>query len=574
MLTVMMNPVDEPAAHFELDALAEEYFQGALARNPVFATSLGIPGFDHLTGDPSREARLRYVESLNALESRLKKIDPAGLDPTDRTTWSIMAVRLRHEQESLLVDAEELSVSASIAGDLSQILMLVPQASLTDAPRAEAYLQRLEALGAYFDSVGRRGLQAKAEGRYPTATGVRQAIAQLDDYLSSSVSDDPLCRPAPPGDIDASEWRRRAEETVTGVIRPALGRLRGVWSDDLLPVGRDDDHVGLCFVPGGAEGYQALIQVYTSTGLSAAEIHEMGVRTLAEIRAEIEETGASALDSRDVAETLRRLRDDPDLRFDSAEHIVSYVTDAYRRSVAALPSWFRPYDIPACDIREMSEHQARSGAAGYYLWPSVDGSRPGAFWLNTHKPQERPIALYEVIAFHEAVPGHHLQAVLGAEADLPKFRRYRRTPAHAEGWGLYVERLADEMGLYSTPIARLGMLSGAAFRACRLVVDTGLHHLGWSRKQAMNFMRDNTAQPELEIEAEVERYIAMPAQALAYMVGQLHITNLRATARQQLGAHFDIAEFHHQILGGGSMPLATLDEHVANWIDGVQLASG
>jgi uncharacterized protein (DUF885 family) len=214
----------------------------------------------------------------------------------------------------------------------------------------------------------------------------------------------------------------------------------------------------------------------------------------------------------------------------------------------------------------MDPHQAKAGSPAYYVWPSADGTRKGAFWVNTREPTQRHRATHESVTFHETVPGHHLQAAVGAEADLPDFRRYRRSSAHAEGWGLYVEQLADEMGLYSSPLARLGMLAEAAFRASRLVVDTGLHHRGWSRNQALSYLRDNTAEPEMTVRAEVDRYIAMPAQALGYMIGQIRMQELRRRAQQHFGPRFDIAEFHHRLIAEGSMPLDVLDDVIADWI--------
>jgi uncharacterized protein (DUF885 family) len=296
---------------------------------------------------------------------------------------------------------------------------------------------------------------------------------------------------------------------------------------------------GAATVPGGVEGYQALVRLYTTTELSPQVIHQMGLEQIARIREQIRERGHDAIGIDDTADILRHLRDDPALRFESAEQIIDYANAAYRRAEQRLPGWFRPYPVPECDVRTMDAHQAKTGAPGYYVWPSVDGTRQGTFWINTHEPTQRPRATHEVMTFHETVPGHHLQAALGAEAALPDFRRYRRSSAHAEGWGLYVEQLADEMGLYSSPLSQLGMLTEAAFRASRLVVDTGLHHHGWGRAQAVRYLRDNTAQPAMTVEAEVDRYIAMPAQALGYMIGQMRMQDLRQRAQQHLGPRFD-----------------------------------
>ena len=566
MVSVMTNNAGTYPSSAALAELAEEYFQTFLATHPLFAASLGFPGHDNEVGDPSREAERQEAAALQRLERRLAQIDACALNRDDRLTRSIMELRLRHEQGSLAAGMDEVSVSASVAGDLSMMLMLVPQASLTTPEKAEAYLQRLTALGRYFDALRRRYLQAKADGRVPIASGVRQAIQQLDTYLAADVRVDPLLRPTPPDGVDKDQWRGRAERILLDVVRPALVRLRRTWDENLLPVGRDDSHVGLCHVPGGLEGYRALVRLYTTTELSPDKIHWIGLEQVQRLREEIRDRGRDALGIGDTAEVLRHLRDDPSLRFESAEQIIDYANAAYQRATSQLPGWFRPYPVPECEIRPMDQHQAKAGSPGYYLWPSADGTRKGAFWINIHEPTQRPRATHEVMTFHETVPGHHLQATVGADSALPDFRRYRRSSAHAEGWGLYVEQLADEMGLYSSSLSRLGMLAEASWRACRLVIDTGLHHFGWSRAQAVTYLRDNTAQPEITVEAEIDRYIAMPAQALGYMIGQIRMQDMRRRAEQHFGRRFNIAEFHHRVIAEGSMPLDVLDEVIADWL--------
>jgi uncharacterized protein (DUF885 family) len=552
-----------------LAELADEYFRAFLVADPVAATLLGIPGFDDKVADPSREASQRHAETLRDLEVRLAALDVNELNRVDQTTRSILAFRLRCEQDVLAAGLAEVAVTASVAGRLSMTLSEVPQVSLSDADRAESYLRRLAGLGGHFDALGRRYLQAKADGRFPTASGVQQAIQQLDDYVKSDFGQDPLLRPTPiVGDID--QWRARAERLVLEVIRPALRRLRTTLAEDLAPVGRDDDHVGVCNVPGGLEGYDANIRLFTTTSMSAKQIHDMGLDLVAETRAEIGQAGLSALGTADVSEILRRLRDDPSLRFDGPEQILTFVADAHRRAEQALAGWFRNYDLPACEVREMDPIQGRGGPGAYYLWPPTDGSRPGSLWVNTYESANRSRAGYEVLTFHEGVPGHHLQVAVSAGGDLPEFRRHRRLPAHSEGWGLYAERLADEMGLYSSEIDRLGMLASTALRACRLVVDTGIHQFGWPRVRAVEYMRNNTAMSDIEINNDVDRYIAAPAQALSYQIGHIRINELRNQARQQLGPKFDIAEFHHRVLAEGSLPLSTLDELIGGWVKELQ----
>lgn len=564
-MTLMADAVETTHQSRQLAALAAEYFDACLDADPLYASSLGFPGHDDEVPDPSRLAEQHQVQVLQSFEDRLKSIDPSVLTGDDRITSSVLASRLRHSIDEMATGLSEVSVSGGAAGELTGVLSSVPAAILTDAPKAASYLRRLAGLGSYFDSLAIRYAQAKADGRFPTAGGLQQAIDQMEQYLASDLAGDPLVRPLPPTGVDAAAWSTAAQELVADVVRPAIGRLREFMVHDLASFARDDEHVGLCHVPGGAEGYDALIRYYTTTLMSAEQIHAMGWELLARIREEIGELGAVALGKADADAVLRELRDNPTHRFDSPEQILAYLNAANHRAEKALPGWFRDYALPPCAIRDMNPHEARNGVVAYYRWPSLDGGRPGTLWVNTQRSDQWQIAGLESLTFHEAVPGHHLQASVRADTDLPDFRRYRKVVAHSEGWGLYVERLADEMGLYSSDVARLGMLSDSARRACRLIVDTGIHHYGWSRQRATQLMKESTAQADSNIENEIERYIAAPAQALSYMTGQVKIADLRRIASEQMHSAFQIAEFHHQILAHGSLPLDTLEQIVLDW---------
>jgi uncharacterized protein (DUF885 family) len=545
-----------------LASLSDAYFRAYCETNPFAATVFGVPGYDAEVPDPSRDADARRRERLAGFAAELAGVDRAGLGRTDRVSHAMLARLLRDEQDTLAHGLHEFAVSASTMGMLAGVVAVVPAASVVEPDAAEAYLARLGKLGGMFDELGRRHRQAAADGRFPVAIGVRQAIAQLDGYLGTPLERDPLLRPEPGPAVDAVRWRARAGELVETVVRPALARYRAVLADELLPVGRPDDRVGVCHVPGGTEGYLALERAHTTTELGPDEIHETGRRLVAELREEFAERGGRVLGTGDVAEVLRRLRDDPSLRFTDSTEIVATVDDALRRAEAALPDWFRGYHIAPCVVREMDPVEAENSVLGYYLPPAADGTRPGAHVVNSHRPELRPRFEYEVLAFHESVPGHHLQFAIGQSlTDLPDFRRFAYVTAYGEGWGLYTERLCDEMGLYTDELSRLGMVSFDAWRACRLVVDTGMHYYGWPRQRAIDYLRENTALSETNIANEVDRYIAAPGQALAYMIGRLRIRELRQRAAEQPG--FDIRDFHHRLLSQGSVPLDVLDEVVS-----------
>ncbi|MGH3645883.1 MAG: DUF885 domain-containing protein [Micromonosporaceae bacterium] len=548
-----------------LAALAADYFAATMSADPFEATMFGVPGYDARVPDRGRAAHQRHAATLDELSKRLDGIDSTGLGESDQVTHSMLRRQLTDTRDQLAAGVMEVSVSGGVAGALSEVVAAVPSVTLGDEPAGEAYLTRLDGLAGFFDGLLARHREAVADGRLPTALGVRQAVAQVEDYLAAGDAD-PLLRPAAPPGVDAGTWRGRVGERLRDGVHPALRRYRDGLVGELLPVGRDEQHVGLCHVPGGTDGYLAAVRRHTTTELSPDEIHQLGLAFLTELRTEFAERGGPALGTADVPEILHRLREDPALRYESADQIVDTATTALRRAEAALPDWFRDYPTAPCEIREMDPSEAKGGVLAYYMPPAADGSRPGLHVINTYAPTTRPRYEYEALAFHESVPGHHTQIAVGQTlTDLPEFRRFGFVTAHGEGWGLYSERLGDEMGLYTSDLTRLGMLSFDAWRACRLVVDTGMHHLGWSREQAIEFMRANTAVSESNIVNEVDRYIAMPGQALAYLVGRIRIRQLRERARQTLGAAFNIRDFHHQVLGHGPLPLDTLAEVITRW---------
>jgi uncharacterized protein (DUF885 family) len=337
-------------------------------------------------------------------------------------------------------------------------------------------------------------------------------------------------------------------------------------------VGRPDDRVGIRFIPGGEEGYAAAVARNTTTSLSPEEIHRIGLDVLAELAPRWTEIGRRALGESEFPAIAERLRTDPALRFRTSAEIVGVAEQALQRAQAVQDRWFPARDLPSCVIEEINPIDARNSTAmAYYRPPAVDGSRPGAHVLLATSPEERFRFEYEALAFHESVPGHHLQLATAQQLDLPRYRRYLDVEACSfnEGWGLYAEQLAEEMGLYSGDVALLGMLSFAALRACRLVVDTGMHALGWSREQAVEFMWQHTATTRDHVANEVDRYICWPGQALAYQIGKREIVRLRERARAELGDRFDLSAFHGVVLGSGALPLPVLDSNIARWTAGV-----
>ncbi|HVB14756.1 MAG TPA: DUF885 domain-containing protein [Candidatus Dormibacteraeota bacterium] len=563
----------ERPADRSLQDLSEEFFQVMNSTDPLSATMMGVTGFDALVPDPSRAGAERNAARFARIEAQLATIEVESLNDSDRINYEVLgrlAWGARSDLEHGLWEAN--ASAAGYVSPQSMVFQAVPTAPLGDAIAVDSYLQRLSSLGEYFDAIVSRHRQASSEGRASTESGVLQAVEQLDGHLAQPLPEDVLVSLPLPADGHEDSTRARIAELVETQVRPAMRRLRAVLQDELLPVARPDDRVGICFIPGGEEGYRDAVRRHTTTELSPAEIHQIGRDRVATLGEEWSELGGRVLGTTDIAEIRVRLRDDPAFRFSSQAEIVKVVTDALSRAEAARDRWFPTWNLPACVVEEINPIEASNAALAYYRPPTADGSRPAAHCVLTTNPEQRFVYEYEALAFHESSPGHHLQ-ITSAQAltGLPAYRRHLDAElcGYIEGWGLYSERLADEMGLYSSDLQRLGMLSFESLRACRLVVDTGMHHLGWSRQQAIDYMWNNTATTMANVTNEIQRYISWPGQALAYMVGCREIRRLRKVAEERLGARFDIRAFHGAVLSNAAVPLGVLEGVVLRWIDEV-----
>ena len=557
-------------AQAALAQLSEEFFEIVHTADPFGATQVGAPGFDALVPDPSRAGAARDVQQIARIEERLGRIDPGLLDQAGRVNQAVLAHLAWAARSDLEHGLWEANVSAGgYVSPQAMVFMSVPAALLDSAAAVDGYLQRLRGLGGYFDAVTARYREARQDGRIPTEVGTRQAMAQIEGHLSRDLTADAMVAVRLPGAVDEAAVRREAAGIADSQIRPALRRLLACLQDELLPVARPGERVGIRFVPGGAEGYRAAVRKHTTTELAPEEIHQIGLDVLAALQDEWAELGGKVLQVTDVPAIHDQLREDRSLRFTDSAQIVRTVTAALQRAEEARDSWFPRFDIPGCVIEEIDPVEAGNAPLAYYRPPAAGGKRPGAHCVLTAEPQQRYVYEYEALSFHESTPGHHLQIASSQTLPLPAFRRFldAEVCGYVEGWGLYCERLADEMGLYTSDLQRLGMLSFDALRACRLVVDTGMHHHGWSRAQAMDFMWRNTATTQSNVRNEIDRYIGWPGQALAYMVGRREIRRLRERAERRLGARFDIRGFHGTVLGNGAVPLGVLDQLVADWAD-------
>ncbi len=561
-----------PGAPSVLADLAGRYWDEVLRDDPLAATSLGDRRHDDQLPDPRPAARAEIRQRLAGLRESLRAVPAAALDEGDRVTRSALEEALVGHVARL--DAGRISgldawTVDPLEGLPSQLLDIPAYQSLGSPEHARALAARWRAMGPYVDATVANLRASLAEGRAPARAPVARVVEQLDRVARTPDAEDPLLAPARSVVADAASAGMAADaaaafaaelgEIVRAVVRPALARLRGALADEAMPASRPDERPGIVHVAGGAEAYALLIRFHTSLPLAAAELHETGLREVERIDAEFADLGARLLGTKGTAETLARLRDDPALRFATRAEIHAVAERSLDRAREALPAWFGILPRTPCVVVPMGPHEEEHGTIAYYRQPAADGSRPGQYYLNLSAPETRPRYEAEALAFHESIPGHHLQIAIGQElTGLPEFRKHLGPTAFFEGWGLYTERLADEMGLYSGAMDRFGVLSFDAWRAGRLVVDTGMHALGWSRDRAIAFMREHTALGGNNIANEVDRYIVWPGQALAYKTGQLEILRLRDEAREELGASFDIRAFHDAVLGDGAVPLETL----------------
>lgn len=561
-----MHPAEIAAQ--ELDKLADEALAAQLAWSPLYASQIGHAGFSGDLPDASSAGEDRRRAELLGLREQVQRVEVDLLDAERRITRQVL---LRTIGDALVgLDARALEYTVTPlphAGPASTVIVAFPKLSLRTAGDAQGYVERLSKVPAWLADTARRLDEGRAAGRLPVRRLVAAAADQIAAYLGTDVAADPLVQVAPPQDgRTPADWRDRVTAAVRDDVRTALAAHHDYLVGSVLATARSDDAPGLAHLPDGGALYQRLAAGHTTTDHSVEELHQLGLGLVDELTDEMCRRGAKALGTSDFAEITGRLRTDPTLLFSGADEMLATARAALARAEEASPAWLGIVPQVGCEVLEQSAYEAENGNLGNYQWASVDGSRPGRFWLNTYKPTTRPRFELEGLTFHESVPGHHTQlALLWELPDLCDFRRHARATAFSEGWALYTERLADEMGLYTDEVNRLGMVSFDFWRACRLVVDTGMHAFGWSRDRAVGYMLEHSALMRKNVENEIDRYIAWPGQALGYMVGRLEIGRLRSEAEGRLGSRFTLPGFHRTVLTHGNLPLTVLGDIVADW---------
>jgi uncharacterized protein (DUF885 family) len=548
-----------------IGGLADELAEVQLRNDPFWASFMAVSGYEDAVPDLSPEGQQAWRDRLVDIIVRCGQSEADAADADSRVL--LQTVRDKAARELAAADSrvDEFSVTTFPLGGPSLMLLIASRTRVTDAAGAAAYLTRCQRLPAYLDEYTARLRTATRDGLPPVAPLVNDAIRQLHDHLSHPARDPMLAQRPPEGWAGRAGWQDKVERVVRDDIRPAIGRYVDLLTE-LLPRSRPPERAGLLHVPGGVAAYACCVRNGTTLPLDPDELHRIGLAALAEIEERMAELGRHVLGTSNAADIMTRLRDDVSLAAPAGGAAMARAASAIARAQERLPDMFHSPLPPPCAIEPMPPHMAEFGAPPYYSPPTRDGSRPGAYLFNSAHPGQAGSWALEATTFHEAVPGHHAQfARLQLMPHLPLLLTAFYVVPHGEGWGLYAERLADEFGLYSDDTQRLGMLGCAAFRAVRLVVDSGLHARGWSRARALKFMLAHSPMPGAFVDAEVDRYIAVPGQALGYHIGQREILRLRDNARARLGAGYDIRDFHSAVLDHGSLPLAVLGTVVEAW---------
>ncbi len=577
MIAVVI-PVGRPALAAEpvqeLDALFAREWDRRMQENPTSASALGDKRFNTRWPDLSPAARAAHLAANRADLAALLAIPRAALPPARQLDYDLFRRLLedRIAAEPFKPWLYEINMRDGIQTEHE----LLERLSFTAPSDWSDWLARLEGFGAYMDQTIALLEEGAREGR----TQPRVIMGRVPAQVRQQLVDDPAASPfyAPfremPASMPAAERERlaaRAREAIGTVVVPAYARLERFLTERYLPASRDT--IGISDTPDGAAWYANRAAHYTTTDLTPDEIHEIGLREVARIRAEMERVIREVGFDGSFQEFLVFLRTDPRFHYADADELFRAYLAMAKRIDPLLPPLFGTLPRTPYGVRPIPAISAPDTTTAYYSPPSNDGLRPGWYYVNLYRPEQRPKYEIPVLSVHEAVPGHHLQIALAQELrDVPTFRRFADITAFIEGWGLYSESLGEEMGLYEDPYDRFGYLTYDMWRAVRLVVDTGMHVKGWSRQQAIDFFKEHAAKTELDIVNEIDRYIGWPGQALAYKIGQLRIRELRSEAERTLGERFDIRAFHDTVLGAGAIPLDTLEARVRDWM--AEVAAG
>jgi uncharacterized protein (DUF885 family) len=555
-------PPKPPAADDRARALADTYLNGWLDRNPDEATIYAIAGRHHdRLPDNSLEAQKTWEAKEGVWLADARGIDPDAIqDLSLRATYAIVREALEGSIGARVCRSELWRVSQTQGWHVGLGFLITIQPVGTPEAEREA-LARWSALPGYIDTEIVNLREGRRQKYLAPKNIVRIVIGQIGILIAATGPDQPFLSPAVRD--KSPEFARAYEKLFKEQMLPAFIRFRDFLEREYLPAARDE--IGVSANPNGAECYAASVREYSTLTIDAKAVHALGLAQMDLITNEMKAIGERSFQTSDVAALLSAVRTDPKYLFKSREELIAYSQAALARAKAAAPSWFGI--IPRADVTiEPYPKFREQNGPGEYNAPAEDGSRPGLFYISAYQAEKKSRSTVEATAFHETIPGHHLQVTIAVERKtIHPLGRYLFNSGYSEGWGLYSERLADEMKLYSSDVDRLGMLGAQAMRAARLVVDSGLHTMNWTREQAIDYMLSHTTEDRDSVVSEIDRYIIWPGQATSYMLGMLEIRKARDEAQAHLGSRFDIKAFHDRVLEDGSVPLSYLSAKIRAW---------
>ena len=553
----------------DFHTLLDEAWEWQLTENPVFASSLGDRRFNDRWRDMSLAAIQRRHQQRRDLLQRLYAIDRTALADADQLNHELFRRMLQNE-----IDAHRFGgylLPFSQRGGVQNLENTTNGIRLETVGDFDDWLARVGSLDVVIEQTIGLAEAGRKAGIVAPRVLMERIPAQIDAQRVDDPQDSPFFRvfadmPESIPAADRERLRKAALDTIEDVVLPAYRQLDGYFNDTYLSAARES--IGLSDLPDGAAWYEHRARRFTTTAMAPDDIHRLGLSEVKRIRDEMQDVIDEVGFDGSFREFLEFLRTDPQFYFDNPDDLYREYLATSKRIDPELVKLFGKLPRMPYGVKAIPDSIAPDTTTAYYTRPAGDGSRAGIYWVNLHKPEARPKYEIEVLSVHEAMPGHHLQIALQQELPgMPKFRRFQGFTAFVEGWGLYSEDLGYDLGLYEDPYSRFGALTYEMWRAVRLVVDTGIHYKGWTRQQAIDFFTDNAAKSEHDIVNEIDRYISMPGQALAYKVGQLKMRALRADAEIRLGDKFDIRAFHDELLGGGALPLDILQRRMDKWID-------
>ena len=561
-----------PESSFE--DLMESEWAKIISDNPVYASSMGDLRFNRDWSDNSVSGIIQDYQHDQLVLDQLHAMDLNGLDELNRINYKLFKKQYENSVESF--DYQTYLMPFSHRGGIQLEHETVNILPLRNAGHYDDWIARLSKLEVLVDAEIEKARMGIETGTVPPRFLMQKVFEQikLQAYVSPETSPfyrafESMDRSIDPGEVLAIQ--ARAKEVIKNQVIPAYLKLHQFFEDEYLAACRTS--IGIKDINNGKQYYEFLARKFTTTSLTPQEIHNIGLSEVARIKAEMEEVIQEVNWQGTFKGFLDDLRSNPKFYYETSEELFEAYLATSKRIDPELVSLFKVLPSMPYGLKPIPIESAPDTTTAYYQRPAADGSRAGYYYVNLYRPEVRPKYEIEVLSVHEAVPGHHLQIALAMELDLPNFRKYGGVTAFVEGWGLYSESLGYDLGLYQDPYSRFGQLTYDMWRAIRLVVDTGMHYFDWSRQDAINYFLDNSAKTKQDVMNEVDRYINWPGQALAYKIGQLKIQELKDRAKVELGANFDIKDFHHEVLKRGALPLDILEQYIDQWILEVKKAS-